>query len=139
VTVPIKNARVAVAIAAAVEINRKVKALCTDLELLKATIRSEAEKASTARGDDNLVEFESDQGVATVCFPRDAVSPVPGANLRELQSVLPTTTWNHLFEEKVVLASDFSERFGALTKGNRATLKRYLEWSPRAPRVTLPK
>jgi hypothetical protein len=137
--VPIYNAKVATAVASAAVVNRQIKLLQADLEGFKDIIRTEAEKVASKRGSEEQVEFSSPEGVCSVCFVQDAVTPVDGANLRELQTVLPKVTWSDLFEEKVVLSIGFSEKFEALTGKLRIAVRRYVQWDQRAPRVTLPK
>lgn len=133
---PVKNTRVSQAVAKAVELNRTIKTLQADLEGLKAVIRGEAEKLSK---DGELVEFDSPEGVATVCFYKDGAAAVEGANLWELKDSLPEVTWNDLFVEKVGLASGFNEKFAELRKRFQRILGEYIEWKPRAPHVILPK
>ena len=136
----IQRKHIAAAIAKAAAINRTIKVLTEQLDGLKAGIRKEAEKISAARGDDSMVEFASPAGVCTVCFVQDAVTAGSGKNLWELKLVLPTVTWEDMFVEKVALAQDFNEKFQALPAGKvKTTIDRYLEETPRGPRVILPK
>jgi hypothetical protein len=136
---PVHNAKVAKAIAEAAPLLRQVKEAQARIDELKILIRAEAEKVSTKRGDDALIEFESSEGTATVCFVKDAIGVVKGANLRLLKETLPAWTWNHLFEEKVVLSDEFGEAFEQLDKAAQKSVKKMVEWKPREPRVTLPK
>lgn len=133
---PVKNTRVSQAVAKAVELNRTIKTLQADLEGLKDVIRKEAEKLST---DGELVEFDSPEGVATVCFYKDAATTVEGANLWELKDTLPKVTWEDLFVEKVALAPGFNEKFEELKKRQQRIVAEYVEWKARSPHVILPK
>lgn len=136
---PVQNAKASKAIAEAAKINRAMKEGKERLDELKAIIREEAEKVATKRGDDEKVEFESPEGVATVCFVKDSVSIMKGANPRVLKEVLPEVVWSHLFNEVVVLSKEFGEAFDQLPKSQQNTVKKMVEWSENEPRVTLPK
>jgi hypothetical protein len=133
------STKMAQTIVAAVELQRSIKESTEKLDALKATIRSEAEKIATKRKDDSLVEFESPVGTASVCFVKDAVSVIKGVNLHELKEIIPAQTWEHLFEEKIVLSSGFDVKHEVLPTRVQGVLKKYVEWNSRAPRVTLPK
>jgi len=133
---PVKNARIGELIAKAVETRKDIEKMTAELDELKAQIRAEAEKRSK---DGELVEFESEVGVATVAFYADAPGAIEGANLWELRNLLPRITWEDLFVEKVALAQGFTEKFGELKKKHQVVVREYVKWTPRAPHVILPK
>ena len=127
-------------IARATELSREVKALSAELEEHKAKLRKAGEKLAERKDIDEMIEFECDSGdVATVVFVKDAFSPIPGANLRELESALAGETWDDLLEERVVMKDDFGEKFERLDKSVQKQLSKYVERKPRDPRVTLPR
>ena len=86
-----------------------------------------------------MVEFDSPEGVASVVLVADALEAIEGANLLELEEKLPSVTWDDLFAVSVKPVSDFTAKFEVLATPLKRVLKCYVQWVPRAPRVTLPK
>jgi hypothetical protein len=136
---PIVNKKVQGAIARATILNRLIKEAQEELEGLKVLVREEATKVASKRGDDEKVEFESPEGVATVVFVSDRASLVKGANPALLKETLPMTVWENLFQETIVLSKQFPDAFGLLTRTQQTSVKKLVEWKPCEPRVTLPK
>lgn len=129
-------------VAQAAVLNREIKERAAQLEVLKVAIREYATKANLKRPateQDEKIEIESPEGVATVSFPRDAVLLVAGANPRALKETLSATTWDHLFEERVALKPEFEEAFRLLSKEDRFHVRTVVDWKPRDPAVILPK
>lgn len=136
---PIHNAKASKAIAEAAVLMRSVKEAQERIDELKVIIRECAETVATKRGDDEKVEFESPEGVATVCFPKATPKIQKGANPNDLKAVLPQTVWEELFETKIVLAGEFEDKLTHLSAKNQAAVKKVVEWKTNEPRVTLPK
>lgn len=139
---PIFSKRAAVAIENAAIAYRKVKELNAVIDESKAIIREEAEiwdakRPEAERGE--KLEFESGEGVAMVTFPKASAKFIKGTNPESLQVVLPAAVWDHLFVRKVCLASEFDEKFDALTKTQQKAVQKVVFWDPAAPSVTLPK
>lgn len=129
------NAKVSRLVIEATELAHSLETGLDRLEFLKQAIRIEATKAS----DGELVEYQTAAGVATVCFPRDAVFIEKGANLLELKATLPSLQWDDLFAVEIVLAEEFTAKYERLSASLRKVVKGFVRWDPRAPRVTLPK
>lgn len=136
---PIRNARTAALVVEATRLHRSIKESTLKLEELKAKLRKEAEKIGKKRDSDELVEFESAEGTATVCFVKDTVGLVKGGDPRSLREDLSEDIWDILFQEKVVLAPEFEEKLGALPKAVQNRVKPILLWKENEPRVILPK
>ncbi len=136
---PVVNKTAATAIEEAARLVRAVKEANARIDELKVIIRAEASKIATKRGDDEKVEFESDEGVATICFPNDKVTLVKGARPIDLKDTLPEKVWDTLFEEVVELSDDFKDAFPNLPVTQKKLVAPLVEFKPSEPRVTLPK
>lgn len=139
---PIFSKRVANAVEVAAVAARKVKELNQIIEESKAVIREEAEvwnnkRPEAQRGE--KLEFESGEGVAMVTFPKATAKFIKGTNPEQLQVFLPQAVWEHLFIRKVCLATEFDEKFEALTKTQQKAVEKVVFWDDNAPAVTLPK
>lgn len=133
------NDKASRAIVEAARLTRGIKEAEEQVARLKEIIREEAEKVAKRRKDDEKVEFDSSEGVATVCFPKDSVSLIKGANPNALREHLPAAVWEHLFQVKVCLQREFEDNFGSLTKQQQNVVSKQVEWCPNTPRVLLPK
>lgn len=129
-------------VAEAAVLNRVVKASAARIGELKVDIRQYALMVASARPPEERtekVEIESEEGTATVSFPKDHVSLVEGANPRALKSVLSEETWKFLFEEKVVLADGFDDKYKALSTVDQSHVRALVQWKTPDPSVILPK
>jgi len=126
----------------AIVLQRHVREMQGTLEELKGTIRSAAQLERRRRGGgDELVEFDSPEGTATVCFVKDTMHLVVGADPFTLQGAIPDRAWRALFEPRAVLVRGFVDRLSAMTlaKRERKSVERLVEWVTGVPRVILPK
>jgi hypothetical protein len=136
---PVRTAKTAALVVEAARLQRSAKESLLRIEAIKAELRKEAEKVSKKRESDELVEFESVEGTATVCFVSDSVGLVKGADPRTLRETLSEDVWDVLFQLKAVLAPEFEDKLNALPGLVQRRVKTLLEWKANAPRVTLPK
>ena len=133
---------VAADVAEAAILNREIKEKAARVDDLKERIREHALREASKRPyaeQNEKVEIESPEGVATISFPKDAVSLVEGANPRALRSEIPDATWAHLFEERVVLAKEFDAAYKLLAKAEQEQVRRLVQWVTPKPSVLLPK
>lgn len=137
-----EQTRVESEVAEAAILNREIKARAERLEVIKQNLRAYAAKVDAKRPPEKQgekVEIESKEGVATISFVKDAVALVEGANPRAFKDTLAPATYNHLFEERVVLAEDFDKSFHLLGKDEKSIVRKLVEWKKPDPRVLLPK
>lgn len=136
----IKNSKASDAIAEAAKLNRKIKTQLARLDELKVFIRKAALAVATRRDSDDLVEFESDEGVASVCFVRDTLCLVKGSDPEMLRPEIPEELWDALFQTKVVLKNNARDAVETMMPGHyRDVVSALLETKENEPRVTLPK
>ena len=138
-TNPIRNERTQELVAKATRVNRQIRLLTLELETLKISIRKEAERVASRRGSEELLEFDSPEGVATVCFVSSTPSLLPSVDVWTELSSLDGEDWHALFDIEVVLAKGFTDRLPRRSKETQALVGKLLKWSDPAPRVTLPK
>jgi hypothetical protein len=136
---PVRNPSIAAIVVEATRLSRSIRESEEKLKDLKASLRKEAEKVAKRRDSDELVEFESVEGTATVCFVKDTVALVKGADPSSLQGVISDEIWDILFDTKYVLKSEFEDKLAALPKQAQAKVKPLVDNFPNAPRVILPK
>ena len=120
----------------AIRLARQAKAIGEQLDALKDAIRERAAKQES-RGEQ--VVFACKEGEVKVAFVRDECKLLKGANPRALREDLGEETWGHLFEEVVKLGDDFDAKLALLPAGERALVKKLVEWKPREARVTIGK
>ncbi len=135
------NARISDIVTQAAILNREIKERSAKLDVLKEKLRNEALKISTKRGEDEQLEFDSPEGVATVCFVRDAAAIIKGADpltLRQYTS-FPLDTWHRFFATRIVLTDEFTDAYTLLAKTDQKLINKVVEWKERDPRVTLPR
>ena len=129
-------------VAEAAVLSREVKEKTAQIEQLKVGIRAYALKVSLDRPAEKRmeqVEIESREGIATVSFVKDEIRLAEGANPNTLREVISQSTWEHLFEERVVLAANFDSKFKLLSKADQNHVRGLLETKTPEPRVLLPK
>jgi hypothetical protein len=136
---PVRTPTMAAIVVEATRLSRSIRESEEKLKDLKASLRKEAEKVAKRRDSDELVEFESAEGTATVCFVKDTVALIKGADPSSLQGVISDEVWDILFDTKYVLKSEFEDKLAALPKQTQAKVKPIVDWFPNAPRVILPK
>lgn len=140
---PWSNAIVVKSVTEACRINRQIKALQAELDVLKKTIREAAENLSELDASGKRygkVEFETLEGVCTVSFPKDKVSLLKDVDPEELRgTVMSMQLWDSLFDTKVILAPTFEEKLPGLSKGMRKVVLGLVEFKESTPAVTLPK
>lgn len=123
----------------AAKLHRTVRAALLRLEVIKETLRTEAEKVSERRGNLDQVEFESKAGTATVIFVSESPSIAEGCDPRALRDPLSAEMWASLFREEVKLAPGFSGTFEELPGAVKNQVGAMITWVPNRPRVVLPK
>ncbi len=120
------------------DLHRKMAADGERLEEMKEKLRKEAERIGLSQTT-SKVTLESPHGNVEVVFVNDKCVFKKGANPLSLKTELDRATWQHLFEEKVVLGAEFEDALKLLPGPERTKVKALVEWKPQHPRVALDK
>jgi hypothetical protein len=125
----------------AIEANRRIASATEDLGVVKAYLRSLAEKEQGMNPALSRVLFEGHLGSAQVVIPTKVLFKArKGMKLGDLKKVLPAETYESLFTEKVIVepSEDYEENSSALSPSQRLVVDKYVEGAPQTPRVSLP-
>ncbi len=124
----------------AVEVNRSISSSQVELDEAKAFLRRLAEGRREEQGDS--VEIDGNLGAATIKFQtRPEVKLKKGRDLRDIEATLPEETFRRLFVKTVQIRAveDLPELIVTLSAGDRETVDRFLEITPKTPKVFLTK
>lgn len=124
----------------AVEVNRSISRSQVELDEAKAFLRRLAEARRQDQGDS--VEIDGNLGAATVEFQaRPEVKLKKGRDLRDIEANLSEETFRRLFVKTIQVRAveELPELIEALSVGDREIVERFLEITPKTPKVFLTK
>lgn len=123
----------------AVEVNREIARSQVELDEAKVFLRKLAEER---RGSGDSVEIDGNLGAATVEFQtRPDVKLRKGRDLRDIEVNLSEEGFRRLFVKTIQVRplEDLPELLEGLSQADRETVDRFLEITPKTPKVYLTK
>ena len=135
----IASGGLAATIARAATVHRQIAKLASELDALKAAIRSEACDAGLGP-DETSVTMSGPGGSVTVVYVADRLVPVKGADLAAARASVPAWLADRLFAVRVVLAEGAAEVVRSIPPSvAQKALGGLLSFEPQSARVNLPK
>jgi hypothetical protein len=123
-------------VAQAIRVSREIRMLISTLDDLKAQIRK---AAINLRGDEERVEIPSNEGTATVTFPKPRIVIREAAVPESLKAILPEPVWSSIFAVKITPGEEAEAIWNEMRGAARTALDRVLDRKASTPAVVLPK
>lgn len=124
----------------AVRLSNEIASLQAKLDACKNEIRSYANNINIENKSLNeKVLIETIIGECKITFSKDRKSFRKGSSPEVLAGILPNVVFNKLFETKLCFTDKFDSVLDALDDNSKTAVVDYVEYTPTAPAVCLPK